>query len=230
SSGNVIEAPIKDVTEGVAAVVISTGQTIVLGGMITSVRVESKKKVPVLGDMPVLGPLFRYEFFQEKRKELLIFLTPEIVYDDAESFRIAHRELTNSSIDLTDLNPSLQTPVVSGGHTDILYEDAQPLAPTFKPLGNWAVPRLNPTFLTPNQAAQQPQLPRTFMAEEFLNQHQPAIPVAPVETNQTYGGFSSPAVPQTGHSSGSAGLQVPAIPIQPVPSSQHSIPLPVQSP
>ncbi|MCH2211576.1 MAG: hypothetical protein MK110_09755 [Fuerstiella sp.] len=233
SSGNVIEAPIKDVTEAIATVNLSTGQTIVLGGMITSGRIESKRKVPVLGDMPILGPLFRYEFFEERRKELLIFLTPEIVHDDAESFRISHRELTSSSIELTDLDLSPETPEVSGGHTNILYEDAQPLAPEFKPMGNWNVPRLNPTFQTSNQAAQKPQLPRTFMAEEFLNRHQPAIPVTPVESNQPYGGFSSPAVPHPAHISGSAGLQVPPVPAVTVEStrpSQHSIPLPIQSP
>ncbi|MCH2204003.1 MAG: hypothetical protein MK102_18715, partial [Fuerstiella sp.] len=169
SSGNVIEAPIKDVTEAIATVNISTGQTIVLGGMITSGKIESSRKVPVLGDMPLLGPLFRYEFYSERRKELLIFLTPEIVHDNAESFRISHRELTNSTVDLSDLSPPLEEPAVAGGHSHVLYDDAQPLAPSFKPMGNWTIPRLNPTFQTPNEMTHVPSMPRTFEAQQFLN-------------------------------------------------------------
>ncbi|AMV19844.1 type II secretion system protein GspD [Planctomyces sp. SH-PL14] len=79
TNGNVIEAPVKDVTSAQTAVGARTGQTIVLGGMITRDNATVENKVPYLGDIPILGHLFRYDRKQSVRKELLIFLTPHIL-------------------------------------------------------------------------------------------------------------------------------------------------------
>lgn len=79
TNGNVIEAPVKDVTSAQTAVGARTGQTIVLGGMITRDNATVENKVPYLGDIPILGHLFRYDRQQSVRKELLIFLTPHIL-------------------------------------------------------------------------------------------------------------------------------------------------------
>lgn len=84
-SGNVVEAPIKDITNALAVVSAKSGQTIVLGGMITKSTVHVERKVPILGDIPFLGAPFRYDFDQNQRRELLIFLTPRIIHDDATS-------------------------------------------------------------------------------------------------------------------------------------------------
>lgn len=79
TNGNVIEAPVKDVTSAETAVGARTGQTIVLGGMITRDNATVERKVPWLGDIPILGHAFRYDRVQSVRKELLIFLTPHII-------------------------------------------------------------------------------------------------------------------------------------------------------
>lgn len=81
TNGNVIEAPIKDITTADTTVSVQSGQTIVLGGMITNDQIVVVRKVPFLGDIPFLGHLFRYDLNRHKRKELLVFLTP-IVLDD----------------------------------------------------------------------------------------------------------------------------------------------------
>lgn len=85
TSGNVIEAPIKDLTLANGTVSVKDGQTIVLGGMIGNQTVTSESKVPWLGDIPYVGRLFRHDLEQVIRKELLIFLTPTVLYnsDDA---------------------------------------------------------------------------------------------------------------------------------------------------
>jgi type II secretory pathway component GspD/PulD (secretin) len=85
TSGNVIEAPIKDLTLANGTVSVKDGQTIVLGGMIGNQTVTSESKVPWLGDVPYVGRLFRHDLEQVIRKELLIFLTPTVLYnsDDA---------------------------------------------------------------------------------------------------------------------------------------------------
>ena len=60
-------------------VLLDNGETIVLGGIYTQQTSESVSKVPVLGDLPVLGPLFRTKGILDNRRELLIFLTPRII-------------------------------------------------------------------------------------------------------------------------------------------------------
>ena len=85
TNGNVVESPVKDITSASAVVSAKSGQTIVLGGMITKDTTHVERKVPFLGDLPLLGNAFRYEFDQNKRSELLIFLTPRIIHDDSVS-------------------------------------------------------------------------------------------------------------------------------------------------
>ncbi len=84
-TGSVIQAPIKDLTTAQTTVSARAGQTIVLGGMITTEEQEIHRKVPFLGDIPLIGRLFRYDKTSLARKELLIFLTPQLVICDADS-------------------------------------------------------------------------------------------------------------------------------------------------
>ena len=60
-------------------VLLENGETVVLGGIYEQQTSESVSKVPVLGDLPVLGPLFRTKGILDNRRELLIFLTPRII-------------------------------------------------------------------------------------------------------------------------------------------------------
>ena len=62
-------------------VIIRDGETLVIGGLIDEQTQQSINKVPLLGDIPVLGMFFRNSFDQKNRTELLIFLTPRIVRD-----------------------------------------------------------------------------------------------------------------------------------------------------
>jgi len=98
TNGNVIEAPIKDLITAKTTVGVRTGQTIVLGGMITKDTARIERKVPWLGDIPYLGAAFRYDFHQTQRKELLIFLTPHIILDEAHSERITCKETSRLHI------------------------------------------------------------------------------------------------------------------------------------
>ena len=60
-------------------VLVGNGQTIVLGGIYEQVKSTSKSKVPLLGDIPGLGALFRNRNESNKKVELLIFVTPTII-------------------------------------------------------------------------------------------------------------------------------------------------------
>ena len=60
-------------------VLVKDGQTVVLGGIMETERRDTVKKVPGLGDVPVLGGLFRTKSKTNNRDELLIFVTPKIL-------------------------------------------------------------------------------------------------------------------------------------------------------
>lgn len=93
ATGNTVTAPVKDMSTATTTVSVPSGQTIVLGGLITSRTDEVHRKVPWLGDIPILGYAFRYDFLRTRRTELLIFLTPRIIWDDAESEHIKDVEM-----------------------------------------------------------------------------------------------------------------------------------------
>jgi len=60
-------------------VLVNNGQTIVLGGIYEQTRRTDRSKVPILGDIPGLGALFRNKAIQNDKSELLIFVTPTII-------------------------------------------------------------------------------------------------------------------------------------------------------
>lgn len=58
---------------------VENGGTVVIGGIFIQQENNQTQKVPLLGDIPVLGALFRNTARASKRSELLIFLTPKVV-------------------------------------------------------------------------------------------------------------------------------------------------------
>lgn len=62
-------------------VLADDGETIVLGGLITDDRLESRSKVPILGDIPVVGELFKSRRESQTRRTLFVFLRPTILRD-----------------------------------------------------------------------------------------------------------------------------------------------------
>jgi type IV pilus assembly protein PilQ len=60
-------------------VLVENGQTVVLGGVHEEENLKSTSKVPVLGDLPLVGSVFRSNNKSNKKRELLIFVTPKIV-------------------------------------------------------------------------------------------------------------------------------------------------------
>ena len=67
------------VRQVVTSVTVWDGQTVVLGGLLSEDVTRLKDKVPVLGDLPLVGKLFRSESSQTSKKNLMIFVTPTII-------------------------------------------------------------------------------------------------------------------------------------------------------
>jgi type IV pilus assembly protein PilQ len=64
-------------------VLVENGGTVVIGGIFQQQENETEQKVPLLGDIPILGNLFKNNIRNSKRSELLIFLTPKVVSEKA---------------------------------------------------------------------------------------------------------------------------------------------------
>lgn len=64
-------------------VMVEDGKTIVIAGLMRNDTAEVKKKIPLLGDIPLLGWLFRWNSTEEKKTNILIFVTPTVISDAA---------------------------------------------------------------------------------------------------------------------------------------------------
>ncbi|MDX1465042.1 MAG: type IV pilus secretin PilQ family protein, partial [Halomonas sp.] len=74
--------PSIDTNEITTQVLVDNGETVVLGGILTTEEAMSLLKTPFLGDLPVLGNLFRYTENTNDKVELLVFITPRILDDN----------------------------------------------------------------------------------------------------------------------------------------------------
>jgi MSHA biogenesis protein MshL len=79
-----LRAPNIDIRETSTQVRMKNGETVVIGGLITSKKSDSEHKVPVLGDIPLLGYFFKRKEKTEHRAELVILLTPRVTKSDEE--------------------------------------------------------------------------------------------------------------------------------------------------
>ncbi|MBT8050729.1 MAG: type IV pilus secretin PilQ family protein, partial [Gammaproteobacteria bacterium] len=75
------EIPSIDTRELQTTVLVGNGDTVVLGGIFQDETSSNEDKVPWLGDIPVMGALFRRRSNETKKRELLIFVTPTIIED-----------------------------------------------------------------------------------------------------------------------------------------------------
>lgn len=82
------DAPIISTREASAFVTIKDKQTMVIGGMIKDDKTETVHKTPILGDIPLLGGLFRRTDTRIEKTELMVFITPHVVYTDADADRV----------------------------------------------------------------------------------------------------------------------------------------------
>lgn len=80
--GEISEADIYDIRKIETRVLIPSGNTLVLGGLISSDLKNEYTKVPVMGDIPVVGKAFRSQGKSKLQKNLVIFITPTIVQED----------------------------------------------------------------------------------------------------------------------------------------------------
>ncbi len=74
--------PAIDTKQITTEVLVDNGGTVVIGGIFESADRLNRNQLPLLGDIPVLGNLFKNSLRREDRRELLIFVTPRILNDN----------------------------------------------------------------------------------------------------------------------------------------------------
>ena len=112
-------------------VVVDDGAILVLGGLIEDRFVTNKSKVPLLGDIPWLGALFRSESRERKRTNLMVFLRPIVMRDaDASNRFSADRyDQIRGQQQTTQPAPSIVMPINESPILPVLPSKREPLAP-----------------------------------------------------------------------------------------------------
>jgi len=132
--GTVIRQPSINITLAQTTVSAASGETIVLGGLITKKNSTVHRRVPFLADIPVLGNLFRYDNESERRTELLIILTPYVIDNADEAERLKQLEAARMSWCLADVH-AIHGPIgveedsdTSGWHGEgeVIFPDLNP--------------------------------------------------------------------------------------------------------
>ncbi len=88
-------------------VVTPDGQTVAIGGLISNQKSSNVTKVPLLGDIPLLGQLFRFNSKAEGKTELMIFLTPHIIQAPSLLAAMAANEVDQSQMITNSISEQL---------------------------------------------------------------------------------------------------------------------------
>lgn len=72
----------KDTTQADTTMMVKDGETIILGGLIKNTKKQTINKIPLLGDIPLLGLLFKNRTWEDQKREVIVFITPHIMTND----------------------------------------------------------------------------------------------------------------------------------------------------
>jgi general secretion pathway protein D len=89
-------APVINIRSADTVVVTPNGHTVVIGGLMQKSKMATESKVPILGDIPLLGHAFKRKVQNDAKTELLIFLTPYIIKDPSDLIMVSDRERAGS--------------------------------------------------------------------------------------------------------------------------------------
>ncbi len=98
TGSNPVFAPVIDKRSADTVVVTPDGQTVVIGGLMENNKTQTDSKIPVLGDIPGLGALFKRKVKNNTKTELIIFLTPRIVMQPSQLAGLSAGERKNAEL------------------------------------------------------------------------------------------------------------------------------------
>ncbi|MEA3188702.1 MAG: ral secretion pathway protein [Chthoniobacter sp.] len=118
-----VNAPVINKRSAETVVVTPHATTVVIGGLMETQRTSSVDKIPLLGDIPLLGMAFRHTITADVKRELLIFLTPYIV-NTTEGLK----DLTLDELNRTEMTSNAFTAEEIAKHMDTLKLETAPKA------------------------------------------------------------------------------------------------------
>ena len=139
ANGTTISAPVIDIRSADTVAVTPDGQTVVIGGLLQTSKAETTTKIPLLGDIPLLGNLFQRKQKADSKSELMIFLTPHVVAAPGELAALSakQRERSDAGKGLTEeeLNKFLDELPKKKTAPDAPADSSKP-APVVSPKGS----------------------------------------------------------------------------------------------
>lgn len=140
------QAPLISQRSATTTITVRDGETVVLGGMIREQTDRTVNKTPILGDLPILGGLFRSRGVTKGKTELMIFLTPRVVRDVEQAAALSRDQqrqvkivLPSSAVPPTDaVAPNGVQPAAAVPPTDAVAPNGAQPAPV--PPSNTASP------------------------------------------------------------------------------------------
>jgi len=91
-----VNAPVIDIRSASTVAVTPDGQTVILGGLMQTMNTKTETKIPLLGDIPGLGVLFKRTVKNDTQTELMIFLTPHIIQAPSQLAALSASETKRS--------------------------------------------------------------------------------------------------------------------------------------
>lgn len=138
-NGDVIRSPRIDTQRAQTTVMAASGQTVILGGLITKRVSRVHRQLPWLGDLPYLGRLFSFDSEQDERTELMIIMTPHVIRNEHDNDLLKQVEGSRMSWCMADLY-RIHGPggpkglgLGNGDEVPVFYPDEDPVAPEAMP-------------------------------------------------------------------------------------------------
>ncbi|NIT59840.1 MAG: type II secretion system secretin GspD [Aliifodinibius sp.] len=97
-TGSSVNTPTTAKRQAQTIVSMNSGSTIVIGGLIRDDKVTLEKKIPLLGDLPLLGGLFKYQRDQMQKTNLLMFITPHVMSNQEDLDRITEKKRNETEL------------------------------------------------------------------------------------------------------------------------------------
>ena len=123
-----LELPVFATRSAQTVVVTPNGKTVIIGGLMQDNKVETERKVPFLGDIPILGSLFKRTVKKDTKTELLIFLTPFIVQNPNDLVSLTEQERSGSTVKAGSLSGNRLDNFLNAD-TEGKFNEASPIQP-----------------------------------------------------------------------------------------------------
>ena len=201
NNGNPVKSPNINITTASTTLSARSGQTVVFAGLIQKTKARFVSKVPYLGDIPLLGNLFRFNREEDKRSELMIIMTPYLVNGDEDLEWLNTIETDRMSWAISDVIESFGDQGFSAGRglwgedagSPVIYPHDDPTGLQSRP-GNTRRPSAPPAgLIAPDPAAEDGSGDNGMGASQ--DRWTEPMPMQPVRIEDATGPYVQPVDP-----------------------------------